>query len=61
VELGLRATLGEQEVARRDADFLRVALLATHVELGGGILADEDDGERGRRARALPVGGGPRP
>ena len=40
-------------VARGDADLVGAALLVAHVDLRGGIVADQDDGQRraGRRRR----------
>ena len=46
-QLGLGAAGGKEEIARGDADVVGRALLVADVDLGGGVLADEDDGERG--------------
>src|SRR6185295_4503852 len=46
-----------QVVARGDADLVGRALLVADVDLGGRVLADQDDRQRGLRARPLPQHG----
>src|SRR5262249_61276826 len=53
LEVALRDALGMQMIARRDAHGVGRALLGAHVDLRGGILADEDDAERRRHATRL--------
>ena len=70
-QLRLRAAPREEVVARGDADLVGRPLLVAHVDLGGGVLADQDDRERGldagllaraRRRRPSPrPGPSPRP
>jgi hypothetical protein len=44
-QLGLGAAAGEKEVPGGDAHLVGRALLVAHVDLGGGIVADEDHGQ----------------
>ena len=64
-QLGLRAALREEVVAGGDADLVGRALLVAHVDLRGGVLADQDDRERrgdaGRFPESRDVGLAPRP
>src|SRR5262249_29677500 len=55
-QLGLRAPAREEEVPRRNADVVRGALLVADIDLGGRIVAHEDDSERGLDARPAPEG-----
>jgi hypothetical protein len=55
-EIVLRGGCGEGDVAREEAEIAAGADLGADVGLGGGVIADDDDGEAGDDALSFHGG-----